>query len=417
MTISRGGRNALILAGFALAHGLLLGYVYQELLPARYSGVKLYYDFASNVVGGKLPYRDFPLEYPPFALVFFVLPRLVASTLLGYYRWFQVEVIVFELAGLAILGLIAHQRNRSLVPPLAGYTIAIAAMGPITGQQFDIFPAILTLAALYCFWRERHATGWVLVALGALTKLFPLLVAPVWLFAYWNGDLDAANANIRLLKRSAAAFGITTVVVLLPWLVAPASLRFFVQYHAERGIQLESTYATLLLIAARLHMISMSTAMSFGSWNVTGGAATALTRLSTPLFLAALIGVVLRLRRYPPRRDATHGADIEWLAMGTLLVLVATLLTSKVFSPQYLLWLLPLIALVPAGSRAAVWATFALAGLATYYIFPMHYLELVRGNAAPEAALLVRNALIGLLAYLAARAVRALHASGEGARA
>ena len=81
----------------------------------------------------------------------------------------EVEVILADVAMLGSLQLMAMRRGTPAWPWLAGYTLALTAMGPIVGQQFDIFPAAFTLAAIYCFWRQRHSAGWVFIALGTLT--------------------------------------------------------------------------------------------------------------------------------------------------------------------------------------------------------------------------------------------------------
>ena len=401
MTARRGGRDAWIVAAFALAHIALLGFLYQLLLQ-RFSGVALFHGFASHVVAGDLPYRDFPLEYPPFAVVFFTLPRLAASSLLWYYRWYQAEVVVFDLLGLVVIAAIARARGHSPLGLLFGYTIAIAAMGPIVGQQFDIFPAVLTLLALYCLWRGRETAGWAFLALGTMTKLYPLLTAPVWLLAF----AGRGRASIAYSIRAARAFAITCAVVLLPWVVAPTSLRYFFGYHARRGIQTESTYATGILLADHFELTYAGLTNTFGSWNVTGDAADVLTTLSTPIFLAALIATYLWLRRNPAPRDDDGRVDVTWLGGAALLVLIVALLTSKVFSPQYLIWLAPFVALIPWSARALLWPLIAFAGAVTYYIFPMHYPELVSGTFSAEVALLVRNLLVVAMLIVVARAVR-----------
>jgi uncharacterized membrane protein len=242
MNVRREGGNRLVLGCFALAHILILTVVFHTVYRAPFSGIQLFFDFASNVVGGRLPYRDFPLEYPPFALVFFVLPRLAASTIREYYIWYQAEVAIFDLIALVVVDRIAKARGTQSWQTLAAFTLALVAVGPIIGQQFDIFPAVLALVAVYCLWCESSTTGWVFLTFGTLTKLFPLLLAPLLLYSvrgrHWG----------RYAARTAGISAATTIVVLLPWLVGgPSSLLRFFAYHSERGIQLESSYATVVL--------------------------------------------------------------------------------------------------------------------------------------------------------------------------
>jgi hypothetical protein len=414
MTERREGGSALILGCFALAHLLLLAVIYNFIIVTQYTGVQLFYSFASKFVSGLVPYRDFPLEYPPLALAFFTLPRLVGSTLAGYYTAYQVEVVLFDLTALVVLDAIARRRGLSTWRVLAGYSIAVLAAGPIIGQQFDIFPAVLALLALACFDSARDGAGWALVALGTLTKLYPLLLAPVFLFVYGGSRPDVGA--VRYALRAARTFTVTCLVVLLPLLiVAPTSLRSFFAYHARRGIQLESTYASGILVADHFGWGTAGTAMSFGAWNVTGATADAFAPASTFIFLAAMFATYYFLGTHASRESLGSSARVEWLATGALLVLVVALLTSKVLSPQYLIWLVPFLPLVGASYRSAIWAVFAAAGAVTYYIFPMHYRDLIASSMNAELALLVRNLLLVALAGLAAASLRRTALSNSNA--
>ena len=92
---------------------------------------------------GAVPYRDFPMEYPPFSLFFFILPRLFASTYIPYVVAFEIEVVIFSLVGLYIIYDISSRLGKEPWKLMTVYTLAILAIGPITGQQYDIFPSIL----------------------------------------------------------------------------------------------------------------------------------------------------------------------------------------------------------------------------------------------------------------------------------
>ena len=81
-------RSALRLAfGFTLLHGLAALIVTS--IPFFYGtvgrhnvldDVDIYYNYASRTIQGQIPYRDFPVEYPIFALPIFLIPRVLFQT-------------------------------------------------------------------------------------------------------------------------------------------------------------------------------------------------------------------------------------------------------------------------------------------------------------------------------------------------
>jgi hypothetical protein len=148
------------------------------------------------------------------------------------------------------------------------------------------------------------------------------------------------------------------------------------------------------------------TRLAYGSWNVVGPVAAVLTPLSTIVFIGAMVGVFFFIRSHPPQRDGEGRVSWEWLASCALLTLSAALVTSKVLSPQYLIWLIPFVPFVSVKRRALVWTVFAVSGVVTYYIFPMHYMQLIRRVPSAEVALLVRNVLLVALTLLAGASLR-----------
>jgi hypothetical protein len=72
-------------------------------------------------------------------------------------------------------------------------------------------------------------------------------------------------------------------------------------------------------------------------------------------------------------------------------VLCVVLITGKVLSPQYLIWLVPLIPLILQRGRNIILALFILIGSLTYYLFPHAYLDLIRLEIVPVTVLFFRN--------------------------
>jgi hypothetical protein len=76
------------------------------------------------------------------------------------------------------------------------------------------------------------------------------------------------------------------------------------------------------------------------------------------------------------------------------------MVTSKVFSPQYMVWLYPLFPLVSGRFRVAIWIVFLAASCLTWYIYPLHYYDLIDTQQVAVDALILRNTLMVFTAVL-----------------
>ncbi len=387
---------------FILAHAVIFIVIFHTIYKTPYSATGIYFDYASKVLQGNLPYRDFSLEYPPFALVFFILPRFFASTWLRISFAYQAEVLIFDFIGLLIIYLIARRLGKAPWKLLSLYTVAFLAIGPIIGQQYDIFPAVLTLLSLYFFWVGKHKASWVMLALGTMTKFYPAVIAPVFLFDY------VRNRRYRDAVSGILIFALVCLLTLLPFLIiSPESIRNLINYHSQRGLQLESTYSAFLLVADKLGLTKVGTVFDYGSWNLTGDLAAQIARASV-----YILGFLLLAAYWFIYRQIKPGkSQFTRLGSYSLLLITVTLAASKVFSPQYLIRLIPLIPLIFNQLRRVIWIIFAVMGVVTFYIFPSNYLALLNLYAGMVAVLLLRDCLLIMLAIAALVALRRMKPS------
>ena len=185
------------------------------------------------------------------------------------------------------------------------------------------------------------------------------------------------------------------------------SIKSLVEYHLQRGIQLESTYSSFLLIFDKLGLTQVNTVFNFGSWNLAGGPAEALTKLSSYLLvILLLIAYWFIYRRTKPGKSQSTR-----LWAYALLVLCIVLITSKVLSPQYLIWLIPVLPLVLQRGCYIILVVFVLTGLATYYLFPQAYLDLMDLRTVPVVVLFIRNLLLIALTVLVVAYLRRMKSS------
>jgi uncharacterized membrane protein len=364
-----------------------------------FSGTGLYYEYAGKTLAGALPYRDFVLEYPPLALVFFTVPRLLGESFRWYYVWFQTEVVAADLIVVATLYYAARKWDLRPVRVLAEYSLVVLAIGPIALHQFDLFAAMFLLLAIVAFASGRATASAVFLALGVMTKVYPLLIAPLFVLIEWR------RGRVRELLRPVAAFIVTCVTVTTPWLVlAPRSLAVFFRYHADRGIHIDSAYGTIALAARSLAGTTATVVFRFASWNVAGPLPDALARISTWILLltvSVVYAVIDRRIRTAPDRSS----GVEFMATAVTLVIAAALPASKVLSPQYLVWLAPTLPLIESRGRRTILLIFAATGVLTYFMYPLYYSDFLARYDWAIGAMLVRNALLVILAIAIAKSL------------
>jgi hypothetical protein len=391
----RRGDSGLSLPLFALAHVGIFAGLFRGLYSIPFSGTALYYDYAGKTLSGLLPYRDFVLEYPPLALGIFTLPRLLGESFRWYYVFFQTEVII---ADLVILGALWFAARRSAMSPtrvLIAYTIGVLAVGPITLHQFDIFSAAFTILAVIALAREKSVLAAFWLALGVATKIYPILLAPLFVLVEWK------RGRINQIGFAIGAFIATGTLTVLPWLLrAPKSLLVMINYHKDRGIHLDSTWASVAFILRAMKLTWVNVQLQFQSWQIGGPATDALIPISSLVLLGVLALSYWWIYR---SMESKVTIDLVFLARASVFVLLGAMAASKVFSPQYLFWPVPFLALLDLQGERLVHGLFVLVGLITYWVYPFHYPQLIDRYPLPITAFIIRNALVALLAVLLAR--------------
>jgi hypothetical protein len=361
----------------------------------------VYESYGDAVVDGEVPYRDFQLEYPPAALLVFVMPALAANG--DYGRYFDLLMLV---CGAAAIALVALTLAGARVSPVRLYTVvalasvAPLALGSVILTRYDLWPAALTTAAVAALVLERDRLALAALALAVAAKLYPVVLVPLAL-AY-----VARRAGTRAALVALAVFAGVLAAAVLPFVVAsPDGFAASVERQAGRPLQIESLGAALLLAARDAGLYEPAVVSSHGSQNLAGGLPDALAMLQTGLQLAAVGGVWLLFGLGPRSRDGLLAAAAA--------AVVAFVAFGKVLSPQFLIWLLPLVPLVGGATGIVASALLAAALVLTQLWFPSRYWELVALEPLPARLLLARDVvLVGLFVVL----VSAIRRGREAAR-
>lgn len=297
------------------------------------------YGNAQEIFSGTVP----ATEYPPLALVFIALPMVFADTPFGYNVAFIVEMLIFMVAGLFLSSKLATDLGRDAKQGMLLYTVLMILMLEFVLDRFDVIPAVMTLGALHLFLSGRREWAFLLLALGTLTKLYPALLFPVLIILLWF------NGERRDMLRGALVFiGTGAVAVAVCMATNPDLITGFMGYHGDRPLQIESVASSLvyLLSIPGLTDVWIQSATDPGSFlsdNLRGPLPDAVASMMMPVMVAAIIGVCV-LYAWKRRSSSDDGMRLAALAM--LGCLMAFVVFNKVFSSQYLIWLIPSVLLV-----------------------------------------------------------------------
>jgi uncharacterized membrane protein len=360
------------------------------------------YSNTSQIVRHCLPYRDFSVEYPPLALIFITLPRLVVPYLYIYWQAYAIEVFLFDLIGLFLLTSLSRALGCNPWKTLGIYTLALLAVGPLVITRFDFIPAVLTLLSIFFFVKRHSKMAWAFLAAATLTKIYPLVIAPVFFLIQFN------HKQKKELLGGLASFLITSAVITVPCiLLSPGGFWDSFSYHTQRPLQIESTYASIIELLSAFKLFTIDITNSFGSTNVTGHVPDMLAKISFGVMVLSLLAIYWSIYR-SLKKGQINGQNWSVGANETtftikycLMAVLVFILTCKVFSPQYIIWLLPLIPLITQKSKNVIWLLFVMVGIMTFFIFPQYYDGLRGGSLITIATLVIRNmALVGILLLL-----------------
>lgn len=354
----------------------------------------LYYESALKLLQGKLPYSDFPLEYPPLALLPMTLPQLVnfgqVLGFRGYVCLFWLENAIFTtLIALLLLQVRRYWQPKQRLWVLKAYIILVTVITPLLPWRFDLFPALLTLLALVFILFERPTIAGIWLGLAIAAKLYPVVLLPIFGAYYF-----ASRKYPSLIKLILGTLGATCIVMLPFALTAGGEMLSFLRYHQLRGLQVESLPAGILCLAHVLQLTKVNLVFNYGAFHLVSPLATPILKWLPLISILSFIGVISSCLSCFRREYKIKGTiTAQNLVIYTIAVLLTFMIVGKVFSPQYIIWLLPFAPLLPARQFWLTAAIFAMSML----IFPVGYSFLLKLQPALVVLLNLRNLLVVVL--------------------
>jgi len=353
-----------------------------------FGDVHYYATLAEKMFAGAFPYRSLFLEYPPGSVPAILLPNLFGGDHYQFVFRLEMVALAFVAIGSAFVCLElvgATARRRWFVAAAIG--LLPLALGPVLLNWFDWSPTALMMIALVLLLAQRSTASGVVVGLGAATKIFPGLLLAL---------LPLASVDV-VRRRVLAAAALTSLAVCLPFVVlGPGGVRFSVSLQAKRGLEFESLGGSVLLAFAHVRTALRPP----GSRDLVGSLPDAVAAASSFVQIAALVATFLAIRRARPSG--------ETMLVGAAALVAAFVAFGKVVSPQYLVWLVPL---VPLASPPATVLLAAAAVLTQLWVLT----TLTPLVGADVYALLARNVLLVAIWVVLLRLLLAARAAGAAA--
>jgi hypothetical protein len=331
-------------------------------------------------------------EYPHLALVVMAVPRAgmfdfraehggSPDGLAVYRSLFRVEMALFDLlAFLTVCWLVhTHFRAESVwrrTQRLLAFIVAGLLLPTLFYTRLDVVLSALILLSLALLVSRRHYV-WSFAVLAAAVnfKLVPVVLIPLWVLASLPPALVGGARNWggvwRLLAvcgfRGAVALALIVAFAVPAFLSSAGRSLNFLKYHQNRGLEIGSLYSSALLLLRPLGL-PCDFGVAFGSLNVDAPPAPLLVRLAPYVTLVLVLAATVLAGRLVLRHKVAESQGLPTprnaaadVAAGTALVLAAFIAGNKVFSPQYLLWLAPLIPLLPWPQGSRRWCALAFA--------------------------------------------------------
>jgi len=342
---------------------------------------RYYYDYASEALAGKVPYRDFAFEYPVLSYSLFLVPRLLVSDFEGYRYAFVAEMFLFDVAAIVLISRHggASEGTGTVARRLGWYTLYCFLLAPLVIGRFELAPMVLAFAAAQWWFSGRAILGGITAGLGTLMKIFPGVVAApalVW---------EAARLGTTRARGMKALLATLAAGVACWFLLGGRRVLESLGYHAGRGLEIESLFGGALFLAGTISRSKTPWVFDHNAYHLSSEWGARLAFLTFPVQATALLVVMWGFRR----SGMADGLRCSAAAVLSFIVF------GKVLSPQYLIWLFPFMAVLEGGTGSVARKIFLFACLTTAMFYPgPGFAMVLEHQSGPILLLNLRNALL-----------------------
>ncbi len=362
-------------------------------LPSA-SDITLYFAYFLNLDSGLLPYSQFSLEYPPLVLVpIFLAGKIDSQSLIDYSAGFSVIMFFADCACLMVCYQYCknHLRmsDQKISEMIFFYALFGLPMFQLLYQRLDLIVALFLSLSLILF-RGSKLIFALSAFFGFFYKIIPALIMPAAI-------IIKEKRPIKIIKNS-LIFLISLFCAI--WILEVFTDRNFVKnmlFHAERDIHFESLFGSLIILQNLLVGKISIIYQNYGSFSI---------KASEPIidfskFFGHLILITFYAALFFKFRNRQKISDEDFLNV-SLLTILLFLTFQRVLSPQFFIWLIPLLSIWLAQNYSRkIFLIFLFIFLATWAVFSIDYSALLNQEPILVTILCLRNfALLGVMIFL-----------------
>lgn len=339
--------------------------------------VELYQFWSLGLIQRIFPINDSMWQYPPLAGFVFTIPQYIfGNSNIG----FIFTMIFFDfLILLTILKFGLSLYKSKIAVSLNGFAgawfwvIWPILMGPLLLTRFDLVPTWFAILGLIAIYEKRIKLAGFLITVGSLLKLWPILILSI---------LDR-----KILSKIIFPIVILSVLVLIFIEFISVGSFSFLENQTSRGLQVESVAAVIFVIF-KLWGANVDYPFRYGSLEVEAVFANEIAlilNLSTLIFF--LIIFTLNIK------DKLNSLNIF---EKSLIVIIFAIGLSRVFSPQFWIWIGGISALVilfKDTKLKRVILILSSSALLTQILYPALYVGLLNGDLIPSLIQILRITL------------------------
>lgn len=294
---------------------------------------------ANEIFYGMVPYSDFMFEYPPLAIVLFMIPRIISANMGAFHYIFAfmayLAVIVCYKYGCKIVE--GHNIKPFYIFLMFAMMIVFANYFIVC--RFDIFPAALILISFYYFKKEKYDVSFIMIAIATMVKLYPIILIPLMLCIFLRRRNYAEGLRYLILS------SLICILCELPFLINDPGTAFaYLTYHSDRGIQVESIIANVLEFYGLMHPGEIGWEFVYGADHLTGDLPNMIAPYVNPATIIIVgISLILMMIRI---RKTDESRIVGAIGIGCTLIVMIFVGFNKVYSAQYMIWIYSMIPMV-----------------------------------------------------------------------
>ncbi|MFH0852791.1 MAG: hypothetical protein V1853_00050 [bacterium] len=372
----------LIILGLTIV--VIAAFVLYPLLPRRIGsnsdskGIRIvrdsvdlyvYYVRSRWVPEQQMPYRDTFIEYPQLAMLYMAWPMLFVNNFDSY----EVLIVITNILAFGVLILISRKLLLALYRSTKIlWLLALPSIIYFTLYRFDVWPALAVTASLYCVFKKKNAWALLLLASAIFFKWYAVILIP--LYWHWLRQNEAKPGETKKLFIALILIGAITLSIM------------YVLF--EDGFI--NTYRQHLL--ARVFEPASIFYLIKGEDFIIDG-----IRNTVLLLQIALTLVWLGIGKYLRKKWSDFDSLIGWSAV----LIMIFIFFAKFYSPQWLIWYVPLLLLLPLSHRL-IWA-IVLNDILNYAYFPILFDSAGSASIITLSLVVIRTIVFAYLIYLVAR--------------